>query len=458
MSNTSQSLADLDRAHLLHPITEFRVHETAGPRIFTGGKGIRLETEDGRTVIDGFSGLFNINVGHGRTEIADAVAEQMKQLSYFPSFYGFSSEPPIRLAERLAKLMPTNSEIDHFIFTTGGSDANETAFRTARLYHAVRGEEKRTKILSRRWAFHGITRAAGSATSIPLYHIFSQKDPTHIHTASPYCFRCEFDKTVADCDYPCVDAVEKTIQEEGAETIAAFIVEPVAGTGGIIPPPPEYFQRLATVCKRHGILLIFDEVITGFGRTGKWFGMEHWGVFPDLVAFAKGVTSGYLPLGGVGFNRDVYETIRDKSPEKLPYMMGLTYNNHPTTCAAALANIDIIEQDGLVENARDTGAYLLESLKSAFADHPFVADIRGLGMLASIECAEPGSKDPVGGRPMSFSGLVANACWEYGLISRSLWENVSLAPPLCTTKADVDEIVDIMKKAMNDATEKSKNW
>lgn len=454
---SSKSLADLDRAHLIHPITEFRAHEKTGPRIFTGGTGIRLTTEEGKTVIDGFSGLFNINVGHGRAEIADAVAKQMEQLSYYPSFYGFSAEPAIKLAERLAGLMPDGSNIDHFIFTTGGSDANETAFRTARLYHAVKGEEKRVKILSRRWAYHGITRAAGSATSIPVYHIFSQKDPLHIHTASPYCFRCEFDKELADCDYPCVEAVEQTIKEEGADTIAAFIAEPVAGTGGIIPPPPNYFKRLAEVCQRHGILLIYDEVITGFGRTGKWFGMEHWGVYPDIVSFAKGITSGYIPLGGVGLNRDVYETIRDKSPEKLPYMMGLTYNNHPTSCAAALANIDIIENDGLVENARDTGDYLLESLKKAFADHPYVADIRGLGMLASLECAEPGSKDPVGGRPMSFANTVATGCWDLGLISRSLWENVSLSPPLCTTKADVDEIVAIMTKAMNAATEKYKN-
>jgi len=456
MSN-NQSLADLDRAHLIHPITEFRTHEKAGPRIFTGGKGIRLETEDGQTVIDGFSGLFNINVGHGRTEIADAVFNQMKQLSYYPSFYGFSAEPAIKLAERLTNLMPEESKIDHFIFTTGGSDANETAFRTARLYHAVQGEEKRLKILSRRWAFHGITRAAGSATSIPVYHIFSQKDPLHIHTSSPYCFRCEFDKSLPDCNYPCVEAVEETIKSEGPETIAAFIAEPVAGTGGIIPPPPEYFQRLAEVCRSYGILLIFDEVVTGFGRTGKWFGMEHWGIYPDMVAFAKGITSGYLPLGGVGLKKDVYETIRDKSPEKLPYMMGLTYNNHPTTCAAALANIDIIEKEGLVENARDTGAYLLESLQQAFADHPLVADIRGLGMLASIECSEPGSQEPVGGQPMSFASAVANGCWNLGLISRSLWENISLSPPLCTTRADVDEIVEILVKSMNAATQKFKH-
>ncbi|MBS4022585.1 MAG: aspartate aminotransferase family protein [Dethiobacter sp.] len=452
MSNRNLSLSELDSAHLLHPITEFRTHEKKGPRIFTGGQGIRLETSDGKTVIDGFSGLFNINIGHGRTEVADAVAEQMRKLAFYPSFYGFSSEPAIKLAERMASLVPDGSDISHFLFTTGGSDANETIFRTARLYHAVLGEPQRMKILSRRWSYHGITRAAGSATTLPVYHVFSPPDPLHIYVAAPYCFRCEFDCVLTDCNYKCIDAVEEAIHKEGAETIAAFVAEPVAGTGGIIPPPPEYFSRLEKLCKSHGILLILDEVITGFGRTGKWFGMEHWNIYPDLMSFAKGITSGYLPLGGMGITRHVYETIRDKSPDKFPFMAGLTYNNHPASCAAALVNIDIIQNEGLVENARETGAYLLECMNQAFGSHPFVADIRGLGMLASIECAQPGTKKPVGGRQMSFTNAVSSLCWEEGLIIRSLWENISLAPPLCTTRTEIDEIVCILQKAVDSIT------
>jgi putrescine---pyruvate transaminase len=454
MCTPQEILSKHDNAHLLHPITEFRTQEKRGPRIFTGGKGIRLDTIDGRSVIDGFSGLFNINVGHGRTEIADAVAEQMRKLAYYPSFYGFSSEPAIRLAERLSKLMPAPSEIDHFLFTTGGSDANETAFGTARLYHALRGEKSRQKILSRRWSYHGITRGAGSATTIPLYHMFSEPDPLHIHVAAPYCLRCEFGLKLHDCGLRCVDSVAETIQKEGADTIAAFIAEPVFGTGGIIPPPPEYFRRLADLCRSHGILFILDEVITGFGRTGKWFGMEHWNVYPDLVSLAKGITSGYLPLGAMGVSRRVYETIRDQSPQKYPFMIGLTYNNHPASCAAALANIEILENEGLVDQSRQAGAYMLERLQEVFKDHPFVAEIRGLGMLASVEFANPGSLDPVGGRPMAFTGAVVGRCWEEGLIIRALWENVSLAPPLCTTPAQVDEMIDIVRKAVESVTRK----
>ncbi|MBW1641767.1 MAG: aspartate aminotransferase family protein [Deltaproteobacteria bacterium] len=454
MKDTFQSLSDLDRAHLMHPVTEFRVHEKKGPQIFTGGNGIRLETADGRSIIDGFSGLFNINVGHGRTEIGEAVAAQMKRLSYYPSFWNFSNEPAIKLGERLAGIMPAGRGLDHFMFTTGGSDANETAFRMARLYHAVCGEEKRQKILSRRWSYHGITRAAGSATTLPAYHIFAAPDPLHIPVAAPYCFRCEFDKTYPGCSFECAEDVAAVIKREGPDTVAALVAEPVLGTGGIIPPPAEYFPRVEEICRANNVLLILDEVITGFGRTGKWFAMEHWNTLPDFVSMAKGITSGYLPLGAVAANRKVYETIRDKSPKGLPFMGGLTYNNHPTSCAAALANIDIIEKEGLVENSKVVGDYMLDSLRSTFAENPMAAEIRGLGMFASIECAMPGTKEPAGGRPMVFPAAVASECYNRGLIARALWENISLSPPLCTTKKDIDEIISILVDAMEIVTDR----
>jgi adenosylmethionine-8-amino-7-oxononanoate aminotransferase len=450
-ASRTQSLEDLDRAHLIHPITEFRTHEKKGPRIITGAKGIRLETADGRSVIDGFSGLFNINVGHGRTEIADAVSEQMRKVAYYPSFWDFSTESAIRLAERLAGLFPADRQLDHFLFTSGGSDANETNFRIARHYQAVKGNYDRKKILSRRLSYHGITRAAGSATRIPVYHVFAEPDPLHIGTAPPYCYRCEYKKDPDDCDLDCADDVKAVIEQEGPDTVAAIIVEPVMGTGGIIPPPSNYFARLQEICREHDILLILDEVITGFGRTGRWFGMEHWGIEPDTVSFAKGLSSGYLPLGGVGLSRRVYETIRDKSPQGLPFMGGLTYNNHPTACAAALANIDIIERDGLVDNSRQVGAYLLDCLRKTLSDHPFVSDIRGIGLLAAVECTQPGTKEAVGGRPMAFPAAVSTLCYERGLIVRALWENVGLAPPLCITRAEVDEVVEILDGAMRDA-------
>ncbi len=446
------SLEDLDRRHVIHPITEFRTHEVKGPRVILGGKGVRLETADGQSVIDGFSGLFNINVGHGRTEIADAVHAQMQRMPYYPAFWDFSTEPAIRLAERLAGLFPADRKLSRFLFTTGGSDANETNFRLARFYHASNGHPERCKVLSRRSSYHGVTRAAGSATTIPAYHVFADVDPVHHATAAPYCLRCEYGKTPSDCALECAEDIEAVIQREGPETVSAVIAEPVQGTGGIIPPPPGYFDRLQEICRSHGILLILDEVITGFGRTGKWFGMEHFDIHPDLVSFAKGVSSGYLPLGGCALSDQVYETIRDGGPKGLPFMGGLTYNNHPSSCAAALANLDIIEKEGLVENAREVGDYMLACLRNSLGDHPFVSEIRGIGMLAAVEFAKPGTLEPVGGRPMAFTAAASHHCWDRGLIARAMWETVSLAPPLCITRAEVDELVEILTQSVNDAT------
>ena len=443
-------LIELDKAHLIHPITEFRKHELKGPRVVVGGQGIELELADGRRVIDGLSGLFNINVGHGRAEIADAVAEQMRQVAYYPAFWDFSTESAIRLAERVVRLLPADRRLEHLLFTTGGSDANEAAFRVARMLQAVKGRPERTKILSRRHAFHGITRAAGSATRLPAYHAMASLDPAHVETAAPYCFRCDFEKTFPACALACAEDVEATIRREGADTIAAMIVEPVMGTGGIVTPPPGYFDRLQEICREHEILLILDEVITGFGRTGCWFGMEHWGIRPDIVSFAKGITSGYLPLGGIAITHDVYAAIRDRSPRGLPFMFGLTYNNHPSSCAAAMANLDIIEREGLVGNARATGQHLRERLAKGLAPHPVVAEVRGIGMLVAIECTQPGTRRPVGGRPMAFPARIATRCFETGLIARALWECVALAPPLCTTREQADRIADCVIAAFDE--------
>ena len=441
-------LEALDRAHLIHPITEFRSHEEKGPTIVTGGEGIRIRTADGETLIDGCSGLWNINIGHGRSEIADAVAKQMKEVAYYPGFWEFSTEPAITLAERLAKLMPAESGLDRFLFTTGGSDANETNFRIAHLYHAARGEPGRRKILSRAHAYHGTTRWAASATRLPAYHIFAEPDPLYVEVPATYCYRCELDKECPSCDLACVDSLEETIQREGAETIAAIIAEPVLGTGGIIPPPDGYFQKVRETCDRHGILLILDEVITGFGRTGRWFGMETYDVRPDLASFAKGITSGYQPLGAVGLSQSVYENIRDRSPRGLPFMVGLTYNNHAASCAAAHANLDIVEREGLVDNSAQVGSYLLEQLHNAFDDHPFTGEIRGVGLMTGIEWARPGDKKPVGPKPMAYPAAICSEARRRGLIVRTLWETIGVSPPLCSTREDIDEIVGILVESV----------
>jgi adenosylmethionine-8-amino-7-oxononanoate aminotransferase len=449
MPNLDEIVA-LDRAHVIHPITEFRKQEQHGSKIFVGGRGVELYLADGRTLIDGFSGLWNINVGHGRTEIGDAVARQMREMAYYPSFWDCGNEPAARLAERLVDLIPEDRSLRHVLFHTGGSEANEANFRIARLYHAVRFKPQKTKILSRSWAYHGATRGAGSATGIAAYHAMSETDPSHIYVASPYCYRCDFEKEVPDCGLPCAGDVEETIRREGADTVAAFVVEPVMGTGGILLPPPGYFAEVAEICRRNDVLLILDEVITGFGRTGRWFGMEHWDIYPDLVSFAKGISSGYLPLSASMISDRVYETIRDKMPEGFPFMFGLTYNNHPACCAAGLANLDIIEKEGLVENARRVGAYMNERVRKSFADSPITGEIRGLGMLCAIEMVRnratrepfPNVADP---------SWVAHEAFERGVVLRALFQCIALSPPLCATTEDVDRMVGVLEELWPEA-------
>lgn len=444
-ASTHDELVALDRAHLIHPITELRRHEELGAQVFVGGQGIELELADGRRVIDGFSGLFNINVGHGRREIADAVQAQMAKLAYYPSFWDFANEPSVRLAERLAGLLPADRHLTRMLFNSGGSEANEANFKFARLYHAVRGKPEKRKILSRRWSFHGATRAAGSATGILAYHAMIEQDASHAYFAPPYCYRCEFGRTRPDCGLPCAQDLEAAILREGADTVAALIIEPVMGTGGVLVPPPDYFAPIQEICRRHDVLLILDEVVTGFGRLGTWFGMEQWDIRPDLVSFAKGMSSGYLPLSASVMTEEIYQTLRDGMPEGLPVMFGLTYNNHPTCCAAALANIDIIEREGLVENARVVGDYLLERLQDAFGRSPIVGEIRGRGLLAAIEIV----RDPVAKEPFpNFEDphdIVADAYRE-GLIARAMFQCVALSPPLITTRADVDRMVGILQR------------
>jgi adenosylmethionine-8-amino-7-oxononanoate aminotransferase len=445
-----QEILALDRDHLIHPISELRKDQTRNTKIFTGGRGVELTLADGRSVIDGFSGLFNINVGHGRTEIADAVASQMRELAYYPSFWDFGNEPAARLAERVVKLLPSDRGLRHVLFHNSGSEANEANFKIAKLFHAAQGKPSKTKIVSRRWAYHGATRSAGSATGIGAYHAMLDQDASHLHVAPPYCYRCEFDKTHPGCGLPCAGELEAVIEREGADNVAGFIVEPVMGTGGILVPPSDYFGEIADICRRHDVLLILDEVITGFGRTGRWFGMEHWDIHPDLVSFAKGISSGYLPLSASMISDRVYDGLREGMPAGLPFMFGLTYNNHPACCAAGLANLDIVESEGLVENSRTTGAYLLEQLQKRFASSPITGEIRGVGLLAAIEVVrDRETRDPFPN--LGDTGWIANTCFERGLIARSLFQCVALSPPLCATTDDIDRMLEILASVWQEA-------
>jgi putrescine aminotransferase len=435
-------LLDADRRHLIHPLHHPNDHANA--RLFIRGEGAMLTTSDGKQYIDGLSALWNVNVGHGRRELAQAAAAQMEKLAYASAYAGFSNEPAIRLAERLIGLSYSNMAAAYF--TTGGAESNESAFKFARYYWKRMGKPDKVKIVSRRYGYHGVTMAAMSATSLPGYQkMFGPLVPEFFQVAPPYPYRWPGN---GDAGIGAADDFEQAINAHGADTIAAIICEPVMGAGGVIVPPPSYFARLRGICDRHGILLIADEVITGFGRTGKWFALGHWGIEPDLMSFAKGVTSGYLPLGGVMVSKRIHQAIED-APADEKFMHAATYSGHPACCAVGLANVDIIEREGLVERAQVQGDRFRAGL-STLLSLPAVGEVRGIGMLAAVELVEDkGSKKPAAG----LGAKVVAECGRRGLILRqrgasdgppASGDSLCLAPPLMTPEATLDRIVQIV--------------
>ncbi|MDR5690047.1 MAG: aspartate aminotransferase family protein [Armatimonadota bacterium] len=430
----------LDREHLIHP-QHFTADHT-DPLVFVEGRGAVLRDADGREFLDGLACLWNVNVGHGRAELAEAAAEQMRQLAYATAYVGFTNPPAARLARRLVQLSYPNMSAVYF--TTSGAESNESAFKIARYFWRRQGKPGKVKIISRVHAYHGVTLAALSATGIPAFQrMFTPLVPEFVHVPPSYPYRQTEDP---------VEALERAILREGPDTVAAFIAEPVIGSGGLIPPAPDYFPRVREVCDRYDVLLIADEIITGFGRTGKWFALDHWGVRPDLVAFAKGVTSAYLPLGGVLVSRQIHDAILD-APAAERFMHAATYSAHPTCCAVALRNLDILEREGLVERAARMGERLLAGLQT-LRDLPVVGDVRGLGLMCGVELVEDRTtKAPA----LGLGARVLAEAKKRGLVTRirvgqagehPIGDTVLLAPPLVVTEDQVDRIVAILRDSI----------
>ncbi|MGQ0549735.1 MAG: aminotransferase family protein [Armatimonadota bacterium] len=435
------ALIETDRAHLIHPLHAAAEHQV--PLVLVAGEGAVLRDADGREYIDGLSSLWNVNAGHGRRELAEAAAEQMRRLAYASAYVGFTNEPAVRLAERLLGLAYSN--LSGVYFTTGGAESNETAFKIARYFWRRRGMPSKTRIIARYHGYHGVTMAAMSATGIPSFHtMFQPTVPGFIHIPPSYPYR--YSVSMAD-------ALDEAIRREGADNVAAFIAEPVIGAGGVIPPAPDYFPRIREICDRHQVLFIADEIITGFGRTGRWFGLTHWGVQPDIVSFAKGVTSAYLPLGGVMVSRAIHQAIVEAPPAER-FMHAATYSGHPTCCAVALRNLDIHEDEGLVERATTAGARLLSGLQT-LRTLPTVGDVRGLGLMCGVELvADKETKAPA----LGVGGKVLAEMRKRGVITRirtgqageyPIGDTICLAPPLVVTDAQVDRIVEVLREAIS---------
>ena len=447
MAATRELLAH-DQRHLVHPLHHPSDHQD--PLLLVEGRGAILKDADGREYIDGLAGLWNVNVGHGRAELAEAAAEQMRRLAFNSNYAGASNIPSIRLAERLVHLAyPSSSGV---YFTTGGAESNESAFKTARYYWKVRGKPDKVKIISRVHGYHGVTMAAMSATGMAVYHkMFGPLVPNFVHIPAPYAYRWPGGGDVAA---EAADAFEQAVVREGPDTVAAFLAEPVLGAGGVIPPPPGYFPRIRAICDKYDVLFIADEVITGFGRTGRWFALGHWGVQPDIVSFAKGVTSAYLPLGGILLSDRVHGTMLEAPPDK-KYMHAATYSGHPVCCAVGLANVDLIEREGLVERAGVIGRRLLAGLET-LRDLPAVGDVRGLGLMCAVELVEDrATKKPA----IGLGGRVVREARSRGLIARirggsadpAIGDTICLAPPLMTPEETIDRIPVILRESLTAA-------
>lgn len=443
--NTAELVAQ-DQAHLLHPVSNLRTMREQGPLVMVRGEDVFLWDSDGTRYIDAFAGLWNVNVGHGRAELAEAAEAQMREVAFVPNFFGLASPPPIELATRLAELFP--DPLNHFQFTSGGAESNETALKMARYYWWLKGSPEKVKILSRRMAYHGIAMGALAATGIPTYHEgFGPRVPGFIHLTPPYAYRHGEGMSEEEFVATLVRELEETIEREGADTIAALIGETVHGGGGVIVPPQGYWAAVAEVLKRHDILLILDEVICGFGRTGTMFGMQQYGVVPDIVSFAKGVTSGYVPLGGVGVSDEVWDTL--STPDRM-FMHGFTYSGHPVACAVALPNLDIIERERLPENAARAGDYLLGALHERLDDHPHVGNIRGKGLMLFVELVTDKATKEKFDPAFGLSPRLTKATRERGIIVRPVNDGIAIAPPLTIQPRELDQIADAIAGAIDD--------
>ncbi|WP_149563392.1 aspartate aminotransferase family protein [Streptomyces cacaoi] len=438
MTSTPDALVAADRARIIHPYLPASAEERV---VMTEGSGCRVTDVHGRSYLDATGGLWLAQIGHGRAEVAQAAQEQMSRLEYFTSFWEFSNDRAVELACRLTELGPDG--LGHVYFTSGGSEGNEAALKMARYYHHRRGEPERTWILARHKAYHGVGYGGSSANGFPLYHEgFAPMVPHISHLTPPWPYRSELYGGEDPTDF-LIRELEERIAEMGPGRIAAMLAEPIMGVGGMLVPPDDYWPRVREVLDRHGILLIFDEVVTAYGRTGSWFAAQHFGVTPDIIVTAKGLTSGYIPLGALLVGDHVAEqlTAGDGFP------MGYTYNGHPVAAAVALENLRIIEREGLLARAVEAGAGLHAGLEAALGDLPVVGEIRSVGMMLAVELVtDKESRTPLPVRPERMPHDVIRR--ETGVIVRDAAHSLVLSPPLILDPAEAKEIAAGMRTVL----------
>jgi putrescine aminotransferase len=443
MASLPTSLQEIDARFHLHPFTNHDEMHARGTHIIVSGEGVYVQDSLGRKLLDGLAGLWCVNAGYGRTEIIDAISTQLRQLCFYPSFFNSTTEPAIRLAQRLAELAP--GRLNHSIFCNSGSEANETALKIIRGYWKLKGQPQRTKILSRTFSYHGVTLATTSMTGLPgCYEPFGLPLPGFIHVPGPHAYGAGREDDPVAYGKWCVEETARIIEREGAETIGAMFVEPVQGAGGVIPPPEGYLAALREMLREKGILFVADEVISGFGRLGEWFASEMWKLDPDLMTLAKGLTSGYVPLGATMVSDEIADAVIHSGY----FAHGFTYSGHPTSCAAGLANLDVLKNDGLVTRVRDdAGPYFQQKLR-AFRDHPAVGEVRGVGLIGALELVPRGGRAAL--TPTMMLGVKAAAfAREEGVIARGIRDIIAVSPPLTITHGEMDEMFAAVGKALD---------
>ncbi|NQW11837.1 MAG: aspartate aminotransferase family protein [Alphaproteobacteria bacterium] len=434
-----------DAAHHWHPFSDTKALAAEGVRVIVRAEGSTLWDSEGNEILDGMAGLWCVNVGYGRSELAEVAAAQMRELSYYNTFFKTTSVPATDLAAKLAELTPAG--LNRVFFTNSGSEANDTIVRMVRHFWQVAGKPGKKIIISREYAYHGSTMVAASLGGMSAMH--DQVDmplPDFEHIRPPYFLRDGGNMTPDDFGIAAAQALDERINEVGADRVAAFIAEPIQGSGGVIVPPASYFPEIQRICREHDILFIVDEVICGFGRTGAWFGSETFGLAPDMMTLAKGLSSGYAPIAAVMVGDRVAETLIERGGE---FFHGFTYSGHPMACAVALANLAIIEREGLVDRAAtDVGPYLQEGLRS-LADHPLVGEVRGVGMIGAIELVR--DKDgPIFFQPEGAAGI---RCRDHfirnNVIMRAVRDTMVVAPPLVISRAEIDRLIDTARVCLD---------
>ena len=451
-ARTDNELDAWDRDHFFHPSTHMGQHargETPN-RIIAGGEGVYIVDRDGKRSLDAFAGLYCVNVGYGRKSIIDAIAEQAARLPYYHAYVGHGSEPSIRLAKMVVERAPKG--MSRVFFGLSGSDANETNLKLVWYYNNVLKRPEKKKIISRWRGYHGSGVMTGSLTGLAAFHnLFDLPKAPILHTEAPYYYR-RADRSMSEEQFSqhCADKLEDLIQAEGPETIAAFIGEPVLGTGGIVPPPAGYWAKIQAVLRKHDILLIADEVVTGFGRLGSMFGSDHYGIEPDLITIAKGLTSAYAPLSGVIVSERLWRVLEQGSDEYGPIGHGWTYSSHPLCAAAGVANLELVDELDLVRNAGEVGAYFNTALKDAVGGHAYVGEVRGEGLLAAVEFVRDRDDRVFFDASQKVGPRIAAALLDQGVIARAMPQGdiLGFAPPLCLTRAESDQVVDATRRAV----------